>query len=362
MFNRDDPFKQPREVPSYPMGSTRINELMPRVRAAVEGDTALSEKINDVRFLTTLAGDALVSITYNRPIDADGAWEAAATALSEALGPGPGGKPVKIVGRSRKVKIVVGGETVEETLSVAGRGGSGAECHYLQTEGAFSQPNAGVCEHMLAWAYAAAAPPPRSSEEEEGDEGEDEEGKRNGDLCELYCGNGCFTIALAPRFRRVIATELSRSSVALAERNIAANGLAAGGRVRVAKLSAEEFSAAYRGERVGATRLADAGIDAAADLAANGELRTLLVDPPRAGLDETCRGLARRFARVIYVSCNPETLARDVAELRATHRVTRLAAFDQFPYTPHLEAGVLLERRGGHAGGGDGEESDSAFS
>ena len=48
-----------------------------------------------MRFLTTLAGDALVSITYNRPIDADGAWEAAATALSEALGPGPGGKPVK---------------------------------------------------------------------------------------------------------------------------------------------------------------------------------------------------------------------------------------------------------------------------
>ena len=65
---------------------------------------------------------------------------------------------MKIVGRSRKVKIVVGGETVEETLSVAGRGGGEtAECHYLQTEGAFSQPNAGVCEHMLAWAYAAAA-------------------------------------------------------------------------------------------------------------------------------------------------------------------------------------------------------------
>ena len=71
----------------------------------------------------------------------------------------------------------------------------------------------------------------------------------------------------------------------------------------------------------------------------------ILVDPPRAGLDETCRGLASRFGRVVYVSCNPITLARDVAELGETHAVTRLAAFDQFPYTPHLECGVVLERR-----------------
>ena len=75
------------------------------------------------------------------------------------------------------------------------------------------------------------------------------------------------------------------------------------------------------------------------------ELRTLFVDPPRAGLDATCRKLAATFDRVVYVSCNPETLARDLGELSMTHRVTRLAAFDQFPYTPHLEAGVLLERR-----------------
>ena len=81
------------------------------------------------------------------------------------------------------------------------------------------------------------------------------------------------------------------------------------------------------------------------DLLETPHLRTLFVDPPRAGLDETCRDLAREFDRVLYVSCNPETLARDVAELRETHHVTRLAAFDQFPYTPHLEAGILLERR-----------------
>ena len=64
-----------------------------------------------------------------------------------------------------------------------------------------------------------------------------------------------------------------------------------------------------------------------------------------AGLDVTCRTLARSFERIVYVSCNPQTLARDVQELLATHTVTRLAAFDQFAYTPHLECGVVLERR-----------------
>jgi len=248
---------------------------------------------------------------------------------------------------------VVGGETVREELNVAGRG----RCVYTQTEGAFTQPNAHVCEHMLGWAYDAT------------------KGSEGADLCELYCGNGCFTIALAPNFRSVVATEVSKASVRLAEANLAANGI---GNVRVAALSAEEFVQAYSGshnfrrlERAGihleggwrlpliATSPAAAGGGSAAD-AFGGEphptggpvetmvfdrLQTLFVDPPRAGLDATCRALAASFDKVVYVSCNPETLARDLEELTVTHTITRLAAFDQFPYTPHLEAAVLLERR-----------------
>jgi len=59
--------------------------------------------------------------------------------------------------------------------------------------------------------------------------------------------------------------------------------------------------------------------------------------------DATCE-LLSRFERIVYMSCSPETLARDVAKLRATHTVTRTAAFDQFPYTHHLESGVYLVR------------------
>lgn len=95
----------------------------------------------------------------------------------------------------------------------------------------------------------------------------------------------------------------------------------------------------------------------------NERLHTLLVDPPRAGLDQTSRALAATFARVVYVSCNPETLARDLTQLSATHTLTRLAAFDQFPYTPHLECGVVLERRPARpaaAGGGGAEDETPA--
>lgn len=85
-------------------------------------------------------------------------------------------------------------------------------------------------------------------------------------------------------------------------------------------------------------------------------LRTLLVDPPRSGLDVTVIDLARRFFQyVLYISCNPATLLRDIralaAEVSSTEmdsrqvrpRVIRFATFDQFPYTSHLECGVLLE-------------------
>ncbi|HSH57066.1 MAG TPA: tRNA (uridine(54)-C5)-methyltransferase TrmA, partial [Halomonas sp.] len=72
---------------------------------------------------------------------------------------------------------------------------------------------------------------------------------------------------------------------------------------------------------------------------------TVLVDPPRAGLDESsCRQLSG-YSRIVYISCNPETLASNLERLIETHRITRFALFDQFPWTHHCECGVLLERR-----------------
>ena len=72
---------------------------------------------------------------------------------------------------------------------------------------------------------------------------------------------------------------------------------------------------------------------------------TLLVDPPRAGLDTETLGLASTFKRVLYISCNPETLSDNLATLSSTHSIESLAFFDQFPYTHHLESGVVLRKK-----------------
>ena len=70
------------------------------------------------------------------------------------------------------------------------------------------------------------------------------------------------------------------------------------------------------------------------------------VDPPRSGLDAETVKLVQGYERILYISCNPETLCENLKTLNQTHDVVRLALFDQFPYTPHMESGVLLIRRG----------------
>ena len=73
---------------------------------------------------------------------------------------------------------------------------------------------------------------------------------------------------------------------------------------------------------------------------------TVLLNPPREGVVELQVLEAARHAQsVIYLSCNPVTLARDQAALETTHHVTDAALFDQFPHTPHAEVGVVLQRQ-----------------
>jgi tRNA (uracil-5-)-methyltransferase len=76
------------------------------------------------------------------------------------------------------------------------------------------------------------------------------------------------------------------------------------------------------------------------------DFRCVLVDPPRAGLDEGTIGLISGMEYIIYISCNPQTLARDLETLTRTHEVMEAAMFDQFPHTEHVESGVFLRKRG----------------
>lgn len=299
MFEQGDKHT-PILIEEFPIASQRINELMPRLKAAWAEPT-LGHKLFQVEFLTTLAGDALITLCYHRPVDA--AWQAAAEQLAAELG-------VSIVGRSRGKRLVVGRDYVSEELTVAGR-----LFRYRQPEGAFTQPNGEVCQKMLNWAYEAL-------------------GEREDDLLELYCGNGNFTLPLATRVRKVLATEISKTSVNAALANLADNTV---DNVTLVRLSAEELTQALNEVRP-FRRLADVDLKSYS-------FGSVFVDPPRAGMDpDTCE-LTRRFDNILYISCNPETLAQNIAQLHDTHQVSRCALFDQFPYTHHMEAGVLLTRR-----------------
>ena len=156
----------------------------------------------------------------------------------------------------------------------------------------------------------------------------------SGDLLELYCGNGNFSIALAPNFRKVLATELASPSVMAAQYNIEVNGIE---NLQIIRMSAEDFTDAMAGKRE-YNRLK--GIDLNSY-----ECNTIFVDPPRAGLDENTLKLVSLYNHILYISCNPNTLIENLNVLSKTHKIIRFALFDQFPYTEHMECGVLLEKK-----------------
>lgn len=306
MFNQET--RQKYRVDQFPAASRLINDLMPLLVDALKPVKALRHKLFQVDFLSTLSGEILVSLLYHRQLDEE--WVNEAKALKQRLN--DEGFKLNFIGRARKQKIVLDQEYVIEKLNVHDR-----TLTYQQVENSFTQPNGEVAQKMLEWAV---------------DSTEDSQG----DLLELYCGNGNFSLALAKNFERVLATELAKPSVDSAQYNIAANNI---DNVQIIRMSAEEFTEAMEGRRE-FRRLKNAGIDLSSY-----NCNTIFVDPPRAGMDEgTCR-MVQGYDRILYISCNPETLKENLTILGETHRITRFALFDQFPYTHHMEAGVLLERK-----------------
>jgi len=141
---------------------------------------------------------------------------------------------------------------------------------------------------------------------------------------DLYCGVGLFGTFLADRFERVIAVEENPAALEWARRNIGATHEFLRGRV-------EELLRAERGP------LAAARPDA------------IVVDPPRTGLDRAVAEflIAKRPPRLVYVSCDPATLARDLKSLLAAgFSLDDLRLFDFYPQTAHVEAVAKLAWRG----------------
>lgn len=294
-------YKKPFLIKDFPVASRLINDLMPPLLSAVNADPLLRHKLFQVEFLTTLSGEALITLLYHKKLDEH--WETKARALKERLN-------VDLIGRSRKQKVVMDRDYVIEKLQVGGQ-----TFEYQQVETGFTQPNGRVCEKMLTWAVEHSR-------------------EFGGDLLELYCGNGNFTLPLAQNFRHVLATELAKSSLASAEYNRRLNGVE---NLTLVRMSSEDFAQALDKVRP-FRRLRHVDLDSF-------EFSTIFVDPPRAGLDPHTTRITQRFDNILYVSCNPDTLRHNLDSITQTHRIKHFAVFDQFPYTHHLECGVVLQRR-----------------
>ena len=295
--------RNPQRIDAFPIAAPRIADTMPLLKGYLTNSPELRRKLFQVEFLSTLSGELLITLIYHRPLS--DAWHECAVGLADHLG-------CQLIGRSRKQKVVLNQHWIEEAFDV-----EGTTFRYRQPEQCFTQPNGGINQKMMGWLL-------------------DHTPTHATDLLELYCGIGNFTLPLASRFRNVLATELSKPATEAARWNADINNIR---NVEFARLSAEEMTSALSGERP-FRRLAH--LKQPLD---QYQLNTLLVDPPRAGLDAATLRLASRFDTVLYISCNPHSLADNLKSLSNTHAVTKLAFFDQFPYTPHLESGVILTRR-----------------
>lgn len=138
-------------------------------------------------------------------------------------------------------------------------------------------------------------------------------------IADFFCGLGNFSLPLALRARYVVGYEIDEAMVKRAIAN------------------AKAFSTIdYRAADLYAT-----------DIAIPADFQAALLDPPRAGAKALCERLSqmKKLKRVVYVSCNPQTLVRDIAILaRGGFSVDRAALVDMFPQTGHIEAIVSLHR------------------
>lgn len=288
---------------------------------------SIGRALRAVQLHSTMSGDLLICLTYHderlRALkrgeqlpggegDSAEVWLAAArefqSALRAALAASDAQANVEVVGRWKRRRLAVSRDSVTESFTLS----DGRTLSYQQPEGQFSNPNAPCEVHCLDWLCDQAAAVQKAC--------------RPGParLLELHCGGGNNTVALAPYFDEVLAVEINRVLADAAEENLRSNGVCNVQLVRAP-------SATMQGRVSG-------GPDEA-------ELQAVLVDPPRSGLDEETRTLVASFQHVLYISCNPDALAADLAVLNDSHVVLAFALFDMFPFTTHVECAVRLQRR-----------------
>jgi len=272
-----------------------IYDLMKPLLSEIEKNENLRFKLYEIDFLSNSKGEVLVTLIYHKKVDESIAEDI--KKLKEKF------KNVDFIVRKKGRKYIFDKNYLIEELHIKSK-----TYKYKIIENTFSQPNREINKKMIEWAM-------RNSED------------LKGDLVELYCGNGNFTIPLSERFNKVIATEINKESIEAATFNAEINNME---NITFLAMSAAEFS-----------RLKSEN----SPLLKRYDLKNVLIDPPRAGLDDKSRKFVNEFENIIYISCNPETLKRDLQTLAKNRKIKAFAFFDQFPYTNHAECGVVLSRK-----------------
>jgi len=259
-----------------------------------------------VRFLTVrhlpLTDQCAVQLIATQEPRAIDSWAKEVAALSPAVKSVTAG-----INRSRAniafaetERLLVGAGTIVERLL-------GLE--FAAGANAFLQTNSRQAEALYSAALAAARTEPHDV------------------VLDLYCGTGTLTLLFARQAREAVGVESVPAAVELARANAERNGI---GNARfVTGESRPVLRSWARGERADAPKPT-----------------IVVVDPPRAGLHPrvVVRTCELRPRRIVYVSCNPATLARDLKDFAAGgYTLRELTPFDMFPHTPHIECVARLE-------------------
>ncbi len=265
---------------------------------------AFKERLFSLEILANQNNALLLTLIYHRKLEESWIQEAKKLQLKleKFLG-----FHFEIVGRSRGVKLVLEKDYLMQTLEILGK-----QFCYRYNEGAFSQPNATINQQMITWVL--------------------EHLKEGGDLLEMYCGCGNFTIPLSFCFGKVLATEVSKTSINALKFACETNQIP---NIYSVRLSGAECIEALNGKRE-FNRLKHIDLNTF-------NFKSVFVDPPRCGLGLEVCAFLKRFKQIVYISCNPVTLAQDLDILKQTHKIKHAAFFDQFAHTKHLECGVILE-------------------
>jgi tRNA (uracil-5-)-methyltransferase len=300
-YAMNDKEKNILPIKSCSIVNNNISNIMPKLLNKLENIKILNHKLFTIEFLSSMANDLLVTLIYHTVLNDD--WKEEASKLQVEFG-------IKIIGRSRKQKIILSEDFISEYFNI-----QHSTFNIRYKEGGFTQPNQKVNIQMIEWVLNNIV--------------------SNDDLCELYCGGGNFTLPLSKKFTKVLATEISKTSINSAKINCELNDIQ---NIKFIRMSSEEFVEAKNGVRE-FRRITQENIKLD-----DYNFSTIFVDPPRAGLDETTQKLCSDFAQIIYISCNPETLKRDLEKLSLTHKIEKFAFFDQFAFSSHIESGVILRK------------------